>query len=70
MIPGRYIDRTDFDKLTREEARAFIIFELKEKIRHQEDIATIRKDIRKVCKTHGIDSMELIGLYTIVEGEK
>jgi len=70
MIPGRYIDRMDFDKLTKEEARVFVIFELKEKMRHQEDIAKIRKDIREVCKIHGIDGMELIGLYSVVEGEK
>ena len=70
MIPGGYIDRTDFHKLTRAEAVAFVIFELKEKIRHQEDITKIRKDIRKVCKIHGIDGMELIGLYSIVEGKE
>ena len=70
MIPEGYVHETDFRRLTRAEAVAFVIFELKEKMRHQEDIVAIRKDIKEVCKIHDINSMELNGLYSFVEGEE
>ena len=54
MIPKGYVTGKDFFKLTRAEAVAFVIFELKELERHRDDIKRIREDVRIVCKVHGI----------------
>ena len=54
MIPKGYVTGKDFFNLTRAEAAAFVIFELKELDRHKEDIEKIREDVRIVCKVHGI----------------
>ena len=64
MISEGFVSGTDFHRLTEAEARAFVIFELKELVRHRDDIKCIQKDIRNVCKVHGIEGLELNGLYT------
>jgi len=70
MITQPYLDSTNFDKLTREEARAFVIFELMELERHRDDIKHIREDVKNVCKVHRIHGLELISLYpTVREGK-
>jgi len=70
MIPEGYINVTDYHKLTEEEARAFVIFELKELLRHRYDIEQIQADVRLVCKIHGIEGVQLNALYTKVYGAK
>ena len=69
MIPKSYVSGTDFHRLTRAESVAFVIFELKEKLRHEDDIMRIQEDVRNVCKVHGIKSLELNSLYTFVYGK-
>ena len=59
MIPNGFLDRKDFNKLTKPEAVAFIIFELKESARHRKDIICIQEDIRAMCRVHDIGKMEL-----------
>lgn len=68
MIPNRYVSGTDFHKLTGAEARAFVVFELKELVRHRDDIKRIQADVRNVCKVHGIEGIALNALYTTVYG--
>jgi hypothetical protein len=46
MIRQGYITGMDFHRLTRAEAIAFVIFELKEKTRHIDDIRRIREDTK------------------------
>ena len=53
MITG-YVRREDFHKLTVAEARAFVLFELMEKKRHEEDIEVIESDIIEVRRIHKI----------------
>ena len=67
MIPKGYISGTDFHKLTKAEGRAFVIFELKELVRHREDIKKIQVDIRTVCSIFGIEGLEFNALYTLVK---
>ena len=64
MIPNGFVDKGDFNKLTKPEAVAFIIFELKELARHRHDIACIQEDVRAMCKVHDIDRMELNALIS------
>lgn len=66
MIPKGYVSGMDFHKLTRAEAMAFVVFELKELVRHENDIKRIQEDVRNVCKIHGIESLELSRIYTFV----
>ena len=68
MITKGYIDSGDFYKLTRQEAIAFVIFELKEKMRHENDIGKIRNDIKTVCRIFGIQGIELNGIYITALG--
>ena len=68
MITKGYIDRGDFYKLTREEAIAFVIFELKEKARHETDIRKIRSDIKTVRRIFGIEGIELNSIYAAALG--
>ena len=70
MIPKGYVSGTDFKRLTRAEAIAFVIFELKAKARHVEDIRRIREDLKNVCRVHEIDGKELTGLYNFVDPPK
>ena len=70
MIPKGFVSGMDFHRLTRAEAIAFVIFEFKEKARHVDDIRKIREDIKNVCKVHGIDGLELSGLFNFVEPQK
>ena len=70
MIPKGYVSGTDFHKLTKAEAAAFVLFELKELVRHRDDIKRIQADVRNVCKVHGIEGLELNSLYSTVYGAK
>ena len=55
MIRQPYVHGADFHRLTREEAKAFIIFELMEEERHRSDIKRIQADIKNVRKVHRIE---------------
>lgn len=66
MIPKEYVSGTDFHKLTKAEAVAFVVFELKELVRHRDDIKRIQADVRNVCRVHGIEGLELNELYSVV----
>ena len=68
MILKGYVSGADFHRLTRAEAIAFVVFELKELVRHRDDIKRIQVDVRNVTKVHGIEGIELNGLYTFVYG--
>ena len=68
MIRQPYVHSMDFHRLTHEEAKAFIIFELMEEERHRDDIKRIQADIKNVRKVHGIEGLELSSLYTQVYG--
>lgn len=70
MIPNSYVNGTDFYKLTKAEARAFVVFELKELVRHRDDIKRIQADIKNVSKVHGIEGLELNALYSEVYGSQ
>ena len=59
MIPNGFLDKKDFNMLTKPEAVAFIIFELKELARHRKDIICIQEDVRAMCEVHDIDEMEI-----------
>ena len=54
MIPKGYVTGKDFHKLTKAEAAAFVIFELKELERHKKDIKKIEEDIKELYKAQGI----------------
>ena len=69
MIRQPYLHSTDFHRITREEAKAFIIFELMEEGRHSDDIKRIQADIKNVCKVHRIEGFELNALYSLVYGQ-
>ena len=49
--------------LSREEAKALIIFFYAEMQRHQRDVFDIRRKIKRVAEKHGIDDKELEELY-------
>lgn len=66
MIPEGYVSGTDFHRLTKAEAVAFVVFELKELVRHRDDIKRIQADVRNMCKVHGIKGLELNELYFTV----
>ena len=70
MIRQPYVHGTEFHKLTREEAKAFIIFEFMEERRHRDDIKRIQADITNIRKIHDIEGLELNALYTTVYGAK
>lgn len=53
MIEG-FVKREQFDKLTKEEAKAFLLFQSMEAERHKEDIKTIEEDIRYIRRIHKI----------------
>lgn len=65
MIPNGFLDKKDFNMLTKPEAVAFIIFELKELARHRKDIICIQEDVRAMCRVHNIDRM---GLNALISG--
>ena len=67
MIKG-YIHEGNFYKLTRSEAVAFLLFELKEKKRHESDIEDIKADVRALSRLFGIEGVELNALYNEVYG--
>lgn len=54
MIPKGFVRREQFHKLTKEEAKAFLLFLTMEAERHKEDIKTIEEDIRYVRRIHKI----------------
>ena len=54
MIPKGYVRREEFHKLTKEEAKAFLVFLSMEAERHKEDIKTIEEDIRYVRRIQKI----------------
>ena len=54
MIPEGYIVSEDFPELTEAEAKAFVIFELKEMVRHLEDVKKIVKDVAEVRRIHNL----------------
>lgn len=66
MIPKERVEVENCFNLTRAEALAFVIFEIKEKKRHEGDIVKIREDLKGVCKVHDIKGLELNALYTQV----
>ena len=70
MIRQPYVHGADFHRLTREEAKAFIIFELMEEERHRDDIKRIQADIKNVRKVHRIEGLELHALYSVVYGAR
>ena len=70
MITQPYLHGADFHRLTRAEAVAFVIFELMEEVRHEDDIERIREDVKNVCKVHDIEGLELNALYTLVCGSR
>ena len=70
MIRQPYVHGTEFHKLNREKAKAFIIFEFMEERRHRDDIKRIQADITNIRKIHDIEGLELNALYTLVRGEK
>jgi len=55
MIPKGDINESNYFYMTKTEAKAFIIFELKEKYRHLDDINQIERDIEIIKEIHGIE---------------
>ena len=52
MIPKGYVRREEFHKLTKEEAKAFLLFLSMEAERHLEDVKTIKGDILDIRRIH------------------
>ena len=58
-----YINGSNYRALTREEAQAFVIYQLQEKEAHIRNIRRLRKNIADVCKIHKIEGIELSELF-------
>ena len=54
MIPEGYLCEENYHKLTRSQAKAYIVFEMKELERHKRDIIQIVIDVETVRRIHNL----------------